>query len=135
MTATVRLVDDVQFERRRARFDFDMMIGSWIASPSPGNEQRNRWSSAAATMEGSYNICGAASPAIDAMIAAVVAARDRDDFVAAVRALDRLLLSGFYIVPLFYAPDQWIAYSSALGHPDKTPLFGVALETWWRAKP
>ena len=133
--ATVRLVDEVQFERRRARFDFDMMIGSWIASPSPGNEQRNRWSSAAATMEGAYNICGAASPAIDAMIAAVVAARHRDDFVAAVRALDRLLLSGFYIVPLFYAPDQWVAYSSALGHPDKTPLFGVALETWWRAKP
>ena len=112
VTATVRLVDEVQFQRRRARFDFDMMIGSWIASPSPGNEQRNRWSSAAAAMEGSYNICGAASPAIDAMIAAVVAARDRDDFVAAVRALDRLLLSGFYIVPLFYAPDQWIAYSS-----------------------
>jgi peptide/nickel transport system substrate-binding protein len=135
VTASVRLVDDVQFQRRRARFDFDMMIGSWIASPSPGNEQRNRWSSAAAAMEGSYNICGADSLAIDAMIAAVVAARDRDDFVAAVRALDRLLLSGFYIVPLFYAPDQWVAYASALGHPDRTPLFGVATETWWRAKP
>jgi peptide/nickel transport system substrate-binding protein len=133
--ANVRLVDEVQFQRRRTRFDFDMMIGSWIASPSPGNEQRGRWSSAAATMEGSYNICGAASPAIDAMIAAVVAARDRDDFVAAVRALDRALLSGFYIVPLFYAPDQWVAYSAALGHPDKTPLFGVAIETWWRAAP
>jgi peptide/nickel transport system substrate-binding protein len=135
VTASVRLVDDVQFQRRRARFDFDMMIGSWIASPSPGNEQRNRWSSAAAAMEGSYNICGADSLAIDAMIAAVVAARDRDDFVAAVRALDRLLLSGFYIVPLFYAPDQWVAYASALGHPDRTPLFGVATETWWSAKP
>ncbi|HYA72245.1 MAG TPA: extracellular solute-binding protein, partial [Roseiarcus sp.] len=98
--AAVRLVDEVQFQRRRARFDFDMMIGSWIASPSPGNEQRGRWGSAAAEMEGAYNICGAASPAIDAMIAAVVAARGHDDFVAAVRALDRTLLSGFYIVPL-----------------------------------
>ena len=78
--ASVRLVDEVQFQRRRARFDFDMMIGSWIASPSPGNEQRNRWSTAAATMEGSYNICGAASPAIDAMIAAVVAARGQRRF-------------------------------------------------------
>jgi peptide/nickel transport system substrate-binding protein len=133
--ANVRLVDEVQFQRRRTRFDFDMMIGSWIASPSPGNEQRGRWSSAAATMEGSYNICGAASPAIDAMIGAVVAARDRDDFVAAVRALDRALLSGFYIVPLFYAPDQWVAYSAALGRPETTPLFGVAIETWWRAAP
>jgi peptide/nickel transport system substrate-binding protein len=133
--ANVRLVDEVQFQRRRTRFDFDMMIGSWIASPSPGNEQRGRWSSAAATMEGSYNICGAVSPAIDAMIAAVVAARDRDDFVAAVRALDRVLLSGFYIVPLFYAPDQWVAYSAALGRPETTPLFGVAIESWWRAAP
>ena len=135
VNASVRLVDEVQFQRRRARFDFDMMIGSWIASPSPGNEQRNRWSSAASTMESSYNICGVASPAIDAMIAAIVAARGREDFVAAVRALDRLLLSGFYIVPLFYAPDQWVAYSSTLGHPDRTPLFGVAIETWWRRQP
>jgi peptide/nickel transport system substrate-binding protein len=132
--ANVRLVDEVQFQRRRTRFDFDMMIGSWIASPSPGNEQRGRWSSPAATMDGSYNICGAASPAIDAMIGAVVAAHGHDDFVAAARALDRVLLSGFYIVPLFYAPDQWIAYSSALGRPEKTPMFGVAIESWWRAR-
>ncbi len=135
VAANVRLVDEVQYQRRRTRFDFDMMIGSWIASPSPGNEQRGRWSSPAATMDGSYNICGAASPAIDAMIAAVVAARGHDDFVAAVRALDRLLLSGFYIVPLFYAPDQWIAYSSGLGRPQKTPMFGVNIESWWRAAP
>jgi peptide/nickel transport system substrate-binding protein len=135
VNANVRLVDEVQFQRRRTRFDFDMMIGSWVATPSPGNEQRGRWSSAAAAMDGSYNICGAASPAIDAMIAAVVAARGDDDFVAAVRALDRLLLSGFYIVPLFYAPDQWIAYSSALGRPEKTPMFGVNFETWWRKTP
>ena len=134
VAANVRLVDDVQFQRRRSRFDFDMMIGSWIASPSPGNEQRNRWSSAAAAMEGSYNICGVASPAIDAMIATIVAASGRDDFVAAARALDRLLLSGFYIVPLFYAPNQWVAYSAELGHPDKTPLFGVTLEAWWRKR-
>ena len=133
--ANVRLVDEVQFQRRRTRFDFDMMIGSWIASPSPGNEQRGRWSSPAATMDGSYNICGAASPAIDAMIGAVVAAHGHDDFVAAARALDRVLLSGFYIVPLFYAPDQWIAYSAALGHPDRTPMFGVNIESWWRATP
>ncbi len=133
--AAVRLVDEVQYQRRRTRFDFDMMIGSWIASPSPGNEQRGRWSSPAAAMDGSYNICGAASPAIDTMIGAVVAARGHDEFVAAVRALDRLLLSGFYIVPLFYAPDQWIAYSSALGRPEKTPMFGVAIDAWWRAAP
>jgi peptide/nickel transport system substrate-binding protein len=135
VAANVRLVDEVQFQRRRTRFDFDMMIGTWTASPSPGNEQRGRWSSAAANADGAYNISGAASPAIDAMIAAILAARSNEDFVAAVRALDRLLISGFYIVPLYYAPEQWIAYSSKLGRPEQTPLFGVDLAAWWRREP
>jgi peptide/nickel transport system substrate-binding protein len=132
VTANVRLVDEVQFQRRRTSFDFDMMIGSWVASPSPGNEQRGRWSSAAANAQGAYNISGVASPAVDAIIAAILAADTNEDFVAAVRALDRLLISGFYIVPLYYAPEQWIAYSAKLGRPDKTPLFGVEVSTWWR---
>ena len=131
----VRLVDEVQFQRRRTSFDFDMMIGSWIASPSPGNEQRGRWSSAAADAQGAYNISGVRSPGVDAMIAAILAANTNEDFVAAVRALDRLLISGFYIVPLYYAPEQWIAYSAKLGRPDKTPLFGVEISTWWRREP
>jgi peptide/nickel transport system substrate-binding protein len=135
VAATVRLIDEVQFQRRRTKFDFDMMMGSWVASPSPGNEQRTRWGSASADMEGAYNICGAASPAIDAMIAALLAARSHEDFVAAVRALDRVLISGFYIVPLFYARDQWIAYSARLGHPDETPLFGVNTDAWWSKGP
>jgi len=132
VAANVRLVDEVQFQRRRTSFDFDVMIGTWVASPSPGNEQRGRWSSAAANAEGAYNICGVASPAIDAMIAAILAAESSEDFIAAVRALDRLLISGFYIAPLYYAPEQWIAYSAKLGRPDETPLFGVELSTWWR---
>ena len=131
----VRLVDEVQFQRRRTSFDFDMMIGAWIASPSPGNEQRGRWSSAAANAQGAYNISGVRSPAVDAMIAAILAADANEDFVAAVRALDRVLISGFYIVPLYYAPEQWIAYSAKLGRPDKTPLFGVELPAWWRREP
>jgi peptide/nickel transport system substrate-binding protein len=131
VAATVRLNDEVQYQRRRTKFDFDMMIGAWAASPSPGGEQRTRWGSASANMDGAYNICGAASPAIDAMIAALLAAQSHEDFVAAVRALDRVLISGFYIVPLFYAPDQWIAYSARLGRPARTPLFGVATEAWW----
>ncbi len=133
--ANVRLVDEVQFQRRRTRFDFDMMPGTWTASPSPGNEQRGRWSSAAAKADGAYNIAGAASPAIDAMIAAILSADSKEDFVAAVRALDRLLISGVYIVPLYYAPDVWIAYSAKLGRPETTPLFGVDLAAWWRREP
>jgi peptide/nickel transport system substrate-binding protein len=135
VTADVRLNDEVQYQRRRTKFDFDMMMGSWVATPSPGGEQRTRWGAASANMDGAYNIAGAASPAIDAMIAALLAADSRDDFVAAVRALDRVLISGFYIVPLFYAPEQWIAYSARLGHPDKTPLFGVNTDAWWSKSP
>src|SRR5271157_1603073 len=135
VAANVRLVDEVQFQRRRTSFDFDVMIGTWVASPSPGNEQRGRWSSAAANAEGAYNICGVASPAIDAMIASILAAESNEDFVAAVRALDRLLISGFYIAPLYYAPEQWIAYSTKLGRPEQTPLFGVELSSWWRREP
>ena len=135
VAANVRLVDDVQFERRRTRFDFVVAPGTWAASPSPGNEQRGRWSSAAANAEGAYNIAGAASPAIDAMIAAILSAKSEDDFVAAVRALDRILISGFYIVPFYYAPEQWIAYSAKLGRPEETPLFGVDLAAWWRKEP
>ena len=132
VTANVRLLDEVQFQRRRTRFDFDVIPGTWTASPSPGNEQRGRWSSGAANAEGAYNLAGVHSPAVDAMIAAIVAAGGEEDFVAAVRALDRLLISGFYITPFFYAPEQWIAYSTKLGRPDSTPLFGVDLSAWWR---
>ena len=135
IAANVTLIDDVQFQRRRARFDFDMMPGTWTASPSPGNEQRGRWGSTLANSEGAYNICGVASPAVDAMIAAILAATGNEDFVAAVRALDRVLISGFYVVPLYYSPEQRIAYSAKLGHPGTTPLFGVDLATWWRRSP
>jgi peptide/nickel transport system substrate-binding protein len=69
------------------------------------------------------------------MIAAILAANTNEDFVAAVRALDRLLISGFYIVPLYYAPEQWIVHSAKLGRPEKTPLFGVELPSWWRKEP
>ena len=138
--ARVRTVDQVQYQRRRQKFDFDMMMGVWVASNSPGNEQRNRWSSQSAKMESSFNLAGAASPALDGLIARIVGSADREDFVAAVRAFDRVLLSGFYIVPLFHAPDQWFAHVSGLKRPDylpryASPLFGATLDTWWRAKP
>ena len=133
--ARVRLVDEAQFQGRRQRFDFDMMIGLWQASASPGNEQRMRWGGDSADQEASYNLAGARNPAIDAMIAALQAARGREEFVTAARALDRVLLSGFYVVPLYHAPAQWIAHWRRIAHPKALPhyaqpLFGEALETW-----
>jgi peptide/nickel transport system substrate-binding protein len=139
VAARVRLVDEVQYQRRRQRFDFDMMIGSWLASASPGNEQRSRWSSKSAGQEASFNLAGVQSPAVDALIAALLAAKTREDFVTAVRAFDRVLLSGFYVVPLFHAPDQWIAASAELSRPTRLPQYGSpagssTLDTWWRRK-
>ncbi|MBD2746920.1 ABC transporter substrate-binding protein [Microvirga sp. BT688] len=130
--ARVRLVDDVQYWRRLARFDFDMVQWLWPVSLSPGNEQRNRWGSAAAQRSGSHNHAGVASPAIDRLIDALLEAKSREDFVSAVRALDRTLLSGFYVVPLFYLKDQWLAYSSELSKPETVPLMGTNIDTWWR---
>ncbi len=137
--AKVLLVDEVQYQRRRQSFDFDMMLGSWIATPSPGAEQRSRWGSASAQQQASFNLPGVTSPAVDAAITAMLAARSQQDFEAAVRTLDRLLLSGFYIIPLYHTPDQWIAYSATLGRPAEVPLLGLnnitPAELWWRTMP
>ncbi|HET9903033.1 MAG TPA: extracellular solute-binding protein [Xanthobacteraceae bacterium] len=135
IAARVRLVDAVQYDRRRQTFDFDMIQNEWGASLSPGNEQSFYWGSAAADTEGSRNYMGAKSPAIDAMIAALLAARNRADFISAVRALDRVLLSGFYVIPLFYTSEQWVARWSHIRHPAKTSLHGYLPETWWREPP
>jgi peptide/nickel transport system substrate-binding protein len=130
--AQVRLVDAVQFDQRRQSFDFDMMPYRWEQSLSPGNEQSFYWGSAAADAQGSRNYMGVRSPAIDAMIGAMLSARERTDFVAAVRALDRLLISGCYVVPLFYLPEQWVARWASIAHPARTSLFGYLPETWWQ---
>jgi peptide/nickel transport system substrate-binding protein len=131
ISANVRLVDAVQYDQRRSSFDFDMIEYRWEQSLSPGNEQSFYWGSAAADQHGSRNYMGVRSPAIDAMIAAMLRARARADFVAAVRALDRLLISGFYVVPLFYLPEQWVARSASIAHPARTSLYGYLPETWW----
>ena len=130
--ASIRNVDASQYQLRRQTFDFDMIRNTWGVSLSPGNEQSFRWSQEAADQDGSFNYPGAMEPAIDAMIEAMLAARTREDFVAAVRALDRVLISGFYVVPLFYLPDQWIARWTTVDHPEATSLTGYRLEAWWK---
>lgn len=129
--ARVRTVDATQFERRRIGFDFDMMQYRWEQSLSPGNEQSFYFGSAAADQNGSRNYMGMTSPAADAMIAALLAAETQADFVAAVRALDRVLLSGFYVIPLYYPPTQWVARWTRIAHPAHTSVFGYLPETWW----
>ncbi len=133
--ARIRMVDAVQYDQRRINFDFDMIQNRWDESLSPGNEQAFYWGSAAAGEPGSRNYMGMRSPAADAMIASLLAARERGEFVAAVRALDRVLMSGTYVIPLFHLPAQWVARWSYVRHPDATSLSGYLPDTWWRATP
>jgi peptide/nickel transport system substrate-binding protein len=132
IAARVRMVDAVQYEGRRLTYDFDMIENRWDQSLSPGNEQAFYWGSAAADQPGTRNYMGVKSAAVDAMIAALLKAEDRRDFVDAVRALDRVLISGFYVIPLFYPPAQWIARWTTVGRPAATSLYGYLPETWWR---
>jgi peptide/nickel transport system substrate-binding protein len=132
IAARVRMVDAVQYEGRRLTYDFDMIENRWDQSLSPGNEQAFYWGSAAADQPGTRNYMGVKSAAVDAMIAALLKAEDRRDFVDAVRALDRALISGFYVIPLFYPPAQWIARWTTVGRPAATSLYGYLPETWWR---
>jgi len=131
INAQVRNIDGTQFQHRLLSFDFDMTEYHWEQSLSPGNEQLFYWSSESAEQQGSRNYMGVRSKAIDAMIAALLAATSNEDFVSAVRALDRVLLSGFYVIPLYYPPVQWIARWSKIKHPTRTSLFGYLPETWW----
>ncbi len=129
--ARIRQVDSAQYQRRKQTYDFDMIQYDWPVSLSPGNEQSFRWGSEAAMTEGSFNYAGVKSPGVDAMIQAMLEAKDRPGFVDAVRALDRLLLSGDYVVPLFHLPRQWLAYWRDLKRPAETPLYGYQLDAWW----
>jgi peptide/nickel transport system substrate-binding protein len=130
--ASVRAVDAVQFDQRRLGFDFDMIQNRWDQSLSPGNEQSFYWGSAAADIQGTRNYMGAKDAAIDALIAALLEAREHAAFVSAVRALDRVLMSGFYAIPLFNVTEQWIARWNRIQRPGATALTGYLPETWWQ---
>jgi peptide/nickel transport system substrate-binding protein len=132
IAARVRSVDAVQYDGRKLAYDFDMIENRWDQSLSPGNEQAFYWGSAAADAPGTRNYMGVKSPAVDAMIAALLKAESQADFVSSVRALDRVLISGSYVVPLFHLPAQWVARWTTIGRPEATSLYGYLPETWWR---
>jgi microcin C transport system substrate-binding protein len=130
--AAVRTVDTSQYQRRHDTFDFDIIVGSFPQSLSPGNEQRDFWGSAAASKEGSHNLIGIRNPAIDTLIDKIVLATDRADLVAATRALDRVLLWNHYIVPQWRAPFDRMAMWDMFGRPDKLPSQTPGfLQVWW----
>jgi len=139
VSVTVRTVDDAQYENRLRSWDYDMIIGSWAQSLSPGNEQREFWSSAAADQSGSRNSIGIKNPAVDALIERVIFAKNRAELVAATRALDRVLLWNHYVVPQWTYTKDRTARWDRFGRPpdEKMPKYGsVAFPTiwWWDAE-
>jgi peptide/nickel transport system substrate-binding protein len=130
--ASVRAVDPVQFDQRRLGYEFDMLQNRWDQSLSPGNEQSFYFGSQAADIPGTRNYMGAKEPAIDALIAALLEVREQPAFVSAVRALDRVLMSGFYAIPVINVQEQWIARWNRVEKPAATSLTGYLPETWWQ---
>ena len=130
--ARARIVDTSQYKRRLDSFDFDIIIASFGQSHSPGNEQRDFWGSDAAKRDGSRNVAGISNPAVDKLIDAIILAKDREDLVAATRALDRVLLWNHYVVPQWYYPYDRLASWQRFGRPEKLPSQqpGTVL-TWW----
>ncbi len=131
--ARVRTVDSAQFQGRLDRFDFDMTLRWWASSLSPGNEQLYYYGSDAAGQEGSRNLAGIRDPVVDELARSIAAATTRAELVGRVRALDRVLLWGHYMVPLFHSPVDRIARRSTLHRPANTPLYGPMVESWWVA--
>lgn len=132
--ARPRRVDTSQFNRRWRTHDYDLVFWEWwTGTLSPGNEQRLRWSSGVSEVEGSINLPGIRSPGIDAMIDRLTASRTREELVAATRALDRLLLSGYYVIPLYHTNADNFAWVAGLRFPEKVPLTGERFDAWWWA--
>jgi len=131
VAASLRTVDVNQYQNRVQQFDFDMMVVSFGQSLSPGNEQESFFGSAMAERPGSRNVLGVKSPVVDALIRHIVLAKDREDLVAATRALDRVLLWSFYVIPQWYLPYDRLAYWNRFGMPKTITIRGTDTWTWW----
>ena len=133
--ASIESIDSAQYTERTNAFDFDMTYYRRALSLSPGNEQKFYWGSDMATTEGSRNWMGAQDPAIDAMVETMLSARSTEDFTAAVRALDRLLTAGRYVIPFWNFAAGRIAHVSEMKHPEPWPLYGdgpsYMPHLWW----
>ena len=133
--ARVRTVDSSQYINRIRDFDYDMIWVVWGQTMNPGNEQSNYWGSESVNRHGSRNYAGISDPAVDKLIKMITFAPNRDEQVAAVRALDRVLLAHHYVIPLFYSGEAKIAYWSKLAHPAELPTYATGFPDIWWVKP
>ena len=131
VAASIRIIDLAQYQKRVSEFDFDMIVMTFGQSESPGNEQRDFWGSESATREGSRNVIGIADPVVDALIDKIIFAPDRHTLVTASRALDRVLLAGYYVIPHWHIRFDRIAYWDKFGRTGVTPKYGADIFAWW----
>jgi microcin C transport system substrate-binding protein len=133
IAVTIRTIDSAQYQNRVRDFDFDCITDVFAQSLSPGNEQREFWGSVAADRKGSRNTIGIKSPVVDKIIDLIIFAKDRDELVAATRALDRVLLWNFYMVPDFYRAERWYPHWNRFSYPEIMPDYVPAgfPATWW----
>jgi len=129
--AQVRVVDTAQYKNRVDQYDFDMVVQVWGQSQSPGNEQAGFWGSASADAVGGQNLAGIRNPAVDALVAAIIAAPDRETLVARCRALDRVLLWNHYVIPQWHLGVDRVAWWDRFGRPDIVPANGIQPLAWW----
>ena len=131
ITMSVRTVDSSQYQARMLNYDFDMIKASWNVSLSPGNEQQFYWGSEVGKKDGSKNYAGVNSPVVDSLIETLIGAKTREELTTAIHALDRVLLWGHYVIPLYHSNTDRIAYWNFLEFPDEIPLYGLVIESWW----
>jgi len=132
--ARIRTVDASQYINRVRSFDYDIIFGVWAQTMNPGNEQNDYWGSASVDRQGSRNYAGIADPAVDILIRKIVFPPSREEQVAAIKAMDRVLLANHYVVPMFYSGEEKIAYWNRIAHPEKLPEYGTAFPEAWFAK-
>ena len=132
IAARIRIVDPAQYQNRVDAFDFDIVVSTRGQSLSPGNEQRNHWTSASADIRGSGNLAGIKDPVVDELVDLLIQAPDRDTLVATTRALDRVLLWGQYVIPQWHIRSFRLVYWNKFGRPGLRPKYGLGFPaTWW----
>ena len=132
IAARIRLVDPAQYQNRIDEFDFDIVVSSFGQSLSPGNEQRNFWTTEAADVRGSRNLAGIRDPVVDELVDLLIQAPDRETLVATTRALDRVLLWGHYVIPQWHIRSFRLVYWNKFGRPALRPKYGLGFPaTWW----
>ena len=131
INASLKTVDSSQYQKRIESFDFDMVVFTFSQSLSPGNEQRNFWSSDAAETNGSRNIIGIKNNVIDILIEKLINAKDREDLITITKALDRVLLWNYYVIPQWHISAYRVLYWDIFDQPDKKPKYSLGFDTWW----